>query len=86
MSPFEVDSHYTELIELLTAYAVTQTQRNMANGDSLWANMEGHDLWDDLRSSIVETRSLRRELRLQTAHFDERPPSEDREHVHEGGK
>ncbi len=43
----------------------------MANGDTLWANEEGHDLWDDLRSSIDETRSLRRELMSRTTHLDE---------------
>jgi chromosome segregation ATPase len=33
--------------------------------------MEGHDGWDDLRSCIDETRSLRMELMWQTAHLNE---------------
>jgi hypothetical protein len=71
MQPFEVDRRRTQIIALANSLLPDVTQRQQPNGDMNWANPEGHSLLESIHATTVELRSMRQELSLRTAHFDE---------------
>jgi hypothetical protein len=72
MPPFEVDRRRTQVIALANSLLRDVTQRKQPNGDINWANPEGRSLLGSIRSTSVELPSLRQELSLKSAHFDEK--------------
>jgi hypothetical protein len=59
MQPFEVDRHGTQLQVLANSLCRHIEQRKGPDGTTVWANLEGHTLLDDISSLRRELQSMR---------------------------
>jgi hypothetical protein len=59
MQPFKVDRHGTQLQVLADSLCRHIEQRKEQNGTTIWANLEGHMLLDDISSLRRELQSMR---------------------------